>query len=277
MCLIIAVAVAGGCKKEKKQTDTGGSASGGTAAAPVADPNTVEITVDGQSVAKVALKDLDAYPRLDTLVPAEDRRLGTWMSIHFAGPNTSLEKPSQQHPDKVPVLFKNKDGKPAFGMFDPVEHAKHGEPGFRADAITKVEIKLSKQERGGDHQGGTGEGADPTKLVVEINTPQGKKQITGPEILKLPREPQPGNEDTKGWRVQQFLEAAGVTKYESVTLTAVNGASVPLTKKELDPATTVAFIKLNKQGELRFRHYTKQGDGWQPGADLRGLKKIDVK
>jgi hypothetical protein len=275
MCLLVVLLVA--CPSKKKEPDVG---SAGTGSAPVAKPddNGVEIFVDDKSVAKIAAKDLAAWPRLDSLVPMEARRVGTWTQIAFVGaaPST-LEKPAQQHPDKVAVVFPGKDGKPAFGMFDPVEYAKKGEAGFRVDNVRELRLALSKTERGGEHQGGGGEGADITKLVLEIVTKDGKKQLTGPEILKLPREPQPGSDDTKGWRVTQFLEAAGVTKYESITLVDASGATVPLTKKELDPKTSNPFVKLNKSGVLRFRMFTKQGDGWAPGADLRGLTKIEVK
>jgi hypothetical protein len=37
------------------------------------------------------------------------------------------------------------------------------------------------------------------------------------------------------------------------------------------------FIKLNKQGQLRFRMFVKKGAGWESGADLRSLATITVK
>lgn len=262
----------------KKDEPKPGPASG-TAVAPKADDGSVEIFIDEGSVAKLAPKDLAAWPRLDTLVPHDARRLGTWMALSFttgAEPK-KLDRPAQAHPDMVPVVFPGKDGKPAFGMFDAVEYAKKGEPAYRVDQVRSIKLELSKQERGGEHQGGGGEGADITKLVLEITTKDGKKQLTGPEILKLPREAQPGNDDTKGWRVTQFLEAAGVKDFASVTLFDASGASLPLAKKDLDPATHVPFVKLNKSGVLRFRMFEKQGSGWAAGADLRGLAKIEVK
>ena len=275
MCLVVVLAIACGGKKE---SSGGGS---GTGSAPVAkvDDSSVEIFVDDKPVAKVAAKDLAGWPRLDSFLPQEARRIGTWQKLAFttAAAPAALDKPAQNHPDKMPVLFAGSDGKPAFGMFDAVEHAKKGEAGFRVDGVREVRLTLSKMDRGGEHQGGGGEGADITKLVLEIVTKDGKKQLTGPEIVKLPREPQPGSEDTKGWRVTQFLEAVGVTKFESIVLVDASGATVPLTKKELDPATANPFVKLNKSGVLRFRMFTKQGTGWSPGADLRGLTKIEVK
>jgi hypothetical protein len=49
-----------------------------------------------------------------------------------------------------------------------------------------------------------------------------------------------------------------------------------LEKQDLDPKTNVPFVKLNRQGTLRFRVFEKQGDTWQPGPDLRGLVGIEV-
>ena len=281
MCLIVVAAIACGGKKKENEGGGSGGSGPGTGSAPVApvDDGSVAIIVDDLQVAKIPPKDLAGWPRLDSLMPQEARRLGTWQSLAFttAGAPATLAKPAQAHPDMMPVVYPGKDGKPAFGMFDAVEYAKKGEPAYKVEAVREIKLTLSKMERGGEHQGGGGEGADITKLVLTIKTKDGDKQLTGPEILKLPREGEPGRDDTKGWRVQQFLEAVGVTKFDSIVLVDTSGATVPLTKKELDPATATAFIKLNKSGVLRFRMYTKQGEGWNPGADLRGLSKIEVK
>ncbi|MDQ3365489.1 MAG: hypothetical protein M3680_08680 [Myxococcota bacterium] len=279
----------GGCGGKKQEAGPAGgsgsaaitSAAQADAAAATVTDAVVELFVDDRSVAKVTAAQLAAWPRLDTLVPDDARRLGTWTRIGFTtaagGTPTTLDKPSANHPDKVPVLFPGADGTAAFGMFDPVELAKRGQPGFRTDAVRELRITKSTQDRGGDHQGSTGEGADPTKLVVAIKTADGERSLTGAKILALPREPQPGNEDTKGWRITQFLTAAGVTTYTSLVLVDASGMTLPLTKADLDPTTSNPFIKLNKQGALRFRLYKKQGDGWQAGADLRSLVSIQVK
>ena len=41
-------------------------------------------------------------------------------------------------------------------------------PGLRSDDIREIRISISTERRPGDHQGGTGEGGDPTKIVIEI-------------------------------------------------------------------------------------------------------------
>jgi len=61
-----------------------------------------------------------------------------------------------------------------------------------------------------------------------------------------------------------------------VRLSGESGSSVTLEKQDLDPKTSVPFVKLNRQGQLRFRVFKKQGESWQPGPDLRGLTKIEV-
>jgi hypothetical protein len=176
----------------------------------------------------------------------------------------------------VPALFPGDGGKPAFGMFDAVEHAKKGKPGLRSDDVREIRIQLATEGRMGDHQGGTGEGADPAKIVVEIETPAGKSKLTGEQILALPREPMPGAPETKGWRLAQLVEAAGIKKFERlVLLDAGGGTSVIVERKDLT-AKNVPFIKLNKQGSLRLRVMQQVGTGWQAAGELRALATIKV-
>ena len=272
--MFLIVALVASCEKHDKPKEPPPSPS----AAPVKDDGTVEVFINDASVAKITKEQAAKWPRLDSLLPEDDRRLGTWESLTFKpSAGEPLVHPSQTQPDKVPVVFPNKDGKTSFGMFDPVELAKKGEPALRADAVKEIRIKLSTVERGGQHQGGTGEGSDFTKFVLKITTPEGEKQLTGPDILKLPREGQPNQEDTKGWRLNQFLAAGGVTKYTQVTLVDSGGVTLPLEKKDIEAKENVPFIKLNKQGSLRFRMFTKKGNGFESGADLRALTSIQVK
>lgn len=292
----VALVAAGACKKDDRGAGTGGSggsagpgsgagSSGasvgpgpgsGSATAPAAAPGTVEVFVNDASVAKVSPEQIAKWPRLDTLVPEASRRLGTWAAVAITGAKSDeLKRPSTNYPDMVPALFPAADGKPAFGMFDPVEHAKKGKAAFQADAVRELRIKVATEGRSGDHQGGTGEGADPSKIVIAIKTPKGESKLTGEQILALPRESQPGHEDTKGWRLAQLLEAAGIKKFEQLMLLDATGTSVIIERKELD-AKTVPFIKLNKQGALRLRVMKQGGTGWQSAGELRSLAAIQV-
>jgi hypothetical protein len=287
MCSVVAVVAAIGCKKEERPSGGAAGSSGssgsagvavGSGSAPATAPaGTVEIFVDDVSVAKVAAAEIEKWPRLDTLVPEASRRLGTWAKLKLTGARTEeVGRPSQSYPDMVPALFPGEGGKPAFGMFDPVEHAKKGKPGLRADDIREVRIQLASEGRMGEHQGGTGEGVDPTKLVVAIETPAGASKLTGEQILALPREPMPGSEETRGWRLTQLLDAAGIKKFERLVLSdASGGSSVIVERKDLS-AKTVPFIKLNKQGALRLRVLKQVGTGWQTAGELRALAAIKV-
>ena len=277
--LAFGCALAGACQKDSPaQSGGGGSGSGGVAVPAVA--KTVEVFVDDKSVAKVSGDDVAKWPRLDTLLPEEDRRLGTWQMLYLKGPSgapvSEVTRPSTTYPELVPAIFPGEDGSPAFGMFDPVELAKHGKPGLHKDAINEIRIKTAGGDRGGDHVGNVGGNADPSKLVIAIKTPQGNHEFTGAQLLALPREAMPGNEDTKGWRLTKILEAAGIKKFERLVLTDAAGMTLALGKHDFDDKTTVPFIKLNKQGALRFRVLKQQNGGWTPTGDLRALTTIQV-
>jgi hypothetical protein len=290
MCSVVALVAASGCKTEERPAagaaGSGGSAGAitatgsatGLATAPAPVPaGSVEIFVNDASVAKVAAAEIEKWPRLDTLVPEESRRLGTWAKVKLTGAKAeNVPRPSQTYPDMVPALFPGDGGKPAFGMFDPVEHAKHGKPKLRADDIREIRIELASEGRMGEHQGGGGESADPTKLVVQIETPSGASKLTGEQILALPREPMPGTEEPRGWRLAQLLEAAGIKKFERLVLSdAAGGSSVILERKDLN-AKTVPYVKLNKAGVLRVRVLRQVGTGWQTTGELRSLGTIKV-
>ena len=96
------------------------------------------------------------------------------------------------------------------------------------------------------------------------------------ELLALPREGTPGSPDQKGWRLAALLDAAGVKSFAHLVLSDASGNNLTLEKADLSD-TSVPFIKLNKQGALRFRVLKKAGDGWTPSGDLRGLVAIDAK
>jgi hypothetical protein len=274
--LLVAAALLCGCNKTE---DKPAEPAAKPAPAPTvpAKPGGLEIFVNDASVAKLAADQLAKWPRLDTLVPPDDRRLGTWQMVTIvADKSTEVAKPSANYPDMVPAVFPGEGGTAAFGMFDPVELAKHGKPGLRQDRVREIRIKVATEGRGGDHQGGTGEGTDPSKLVIAIKSPEGEFKLTGDQLLALPRQSQPGNEDTKGWNLKQLIEAAGVKKLDKVTALDASGTSLVLEKKELDDKNLVPFLKLNRQGSLRLRVMKKVGDGWQAGGDLRSLATIIV-
>jgi hypothetical protein len=296
ICSVVAVAALAGCDKKKPGGEppavpagsagsagavgsagsAGATAPAGSGAAPATAPGTVEIFINGSSAAKVTPGQIEKWPRLDALVPEDARRLGTWGKVKLTGAKTEeVGRPSQSYPDMVPALFPGEGGKPAFGMFDPVEYAKKGKPGLLAAEIREIRIELATEGRMGEHQGGGGEGADPTKIIVEIEQPSGKSQLTGEQILALPRESLPGSEQTKGWRLAQLIEAAGIKKFERLVLQDAGGSSLILERKDLTPKN-VPIVKLNKAGALRIRVMKQAGTGWQVAGELRSLVGIKV-
>ena len=256
-----------------------GSATGsgsGTAAAA----GTVALFVNNQAVGQVSAAQLASWPRLDTLVPVSARRMGAWDDLFVQGAEpkpAELHRPTDQHPDLVPALFPGTDGSASFGMFDPVELAKHGTPQIREDHVRNIHLNVAQNSGRGQHESGQGGGTDPSKLVIEIITPKGKSQLLGTQLLAIPRVPLPGETGAgRGWTLQTLLDTAGVKQFQELLLTDNAGLNLTLEKADFDPKTSVPYLKLNRQGSLRFNLFKKQGEGWQRSGDLRGLVSVEV-
>jgi hypothetical protein len=272
--LCLALLMSAACSKadsKSQATPTAGSA------APAPAPG-LAIFVDDKQVATVAPAQLASWPRLDTLVPISARRLGTWENVALAGGKPApvdVHAPSSTYPELVPAVFPGADGSPSFGMFDPVELAKHGKPSLEEDGLHEIRIKLAQDSGRGQHEQGAGGGTDPANLKLSIKTPKGEHVVDGKTLLAIPREKQPGG-DGQGWPLATILKAAGVTEYSQLVLNDAAGLALNLDKSAFDPATSVPFIKLNRSGQLRFRVYKKQGDSWTASGDLRGLTAIEI-
>lgn len=269
------IGVVGACDGEKPAK----AAKGSAAVQPPPPPTTVDIFVDDKPVGKIATDQVALWPRLDSLVPTSARRLGTWDTLsikHAVGAPTQLQKPSTAYPELVPVLFPGEGGAPSFGMFDAVELAKKGNPSLREDGVTEIRVVLSHNAGRGenDHQGG--EAVDPTKLELTIKSPTGDTNVTGIQLLGMKRTPPPGEEDAKGWPLSAILALGGVTKYQKIVVSDAKGNSLTLEKQDLDPNKSIPYVKLNRQGALRFIVYKKQGVSWQRGGDLRGLAHVEI-
>jgi hypothetical protein len=288
--VLVLAAVACG-KSDKPAAGTGsaatasGSAAGATpgsaaATAPTPTPippGAVAIFVDDQQVAVVDKAALDAWPRVDALVPQSAQRLGVWEAIAVTGAAPlELKSPADQFPGLVPGLYPTPDG-PAFGMFDLVDLTRRKPPTRgTATAVREVRIKLAADSDRGMNEEGSKAAFDPKTLQIAIEGGT-KPMLTGEEIIELPREAPPnGDTNTQGWKLTTFLAAGGITKFKKLLLSDAAGTTLTLTPAELDPARSVPFFKLNRQGQLRLRLYTKEGDGWVLGGNLRGLTSIKV-
>lgn len=240
----------------------------------------IAILVNGKEVAKLTSGAVAKYPRLDTLLPEDAQRLGTWAEITTVTDDpsavpTGIKSPSQSYPDLVPALYPEAGGA-AFGMFDPVELAKQGKPKVAHTKIREVRVTLLADGMRGqnDHQGGGV--SDPTQLKIQIASPQGAKVLTGPELLALPRVAQPDGGDHQGWDLIAVLDSIGLGKWSELALADADGVSATVARKDLSADKGVAFLKLNRSGAVRFRVYSKTGTGWTTGADVRGLASIKV-
>jgi hypothetical protein len=238
-----------------------------------------QLFVDDKAVATVDAAAVAAWPRLDSLLPEAARRMGKWQAITIknAKPQPAeLANPSQAYREYVPALFPGPDGKVSFGMFDPVELGKHGKPALQEDGVTELRVKLAADNGRGenDHQGGTA--VDPQNIKLSIITPKGEQVMTGDKLLAIPRESMPGGGgDAKGWKLGAVLEAAGIKSFKRVRLTDLKGPTLTLEAADFN-AQTIPFLKLNRQGSLRFRLYKQSGEAWQPAGDLRDLAKIEI-
>jgi hypothetical protein len=275
-CALVVLFLIGACSKgsDKPATKAG---SAGSAAAP-ASPN-VLLFVDDQEVAQVTPEQVAQWPRVDTLVPTAAKRLGKWQNVTLEASSPKpidINQPSTTFPELVPALFPGADGAAAFGYFDPVELAKKGNPQLRQDHVHDVHIKLAQNSGRGENETGEGGGTDPTKLELTVKTAKGESKVTGAQLLEMPRQPPPGENGGMGWPLAAILGKAGVAKYEKLILTDAKGTNLNLEKQDLDPKVAMPFVKLNRQGSLRFIVFKRQGEAWTRGGDLRELARIEV-
>jgi hypothetical protein len=256
------------------------SAAGpGSSVAATGVPGGVELFVNDMTIGSVQPSLIASWPRLDSLVPGDARKLGTWELVTISSGKpapTALAQPATRFPDMVPAVFPGDGGAPAFGMFDPVELARKGKPAMREDRVTAIRIKVAQGGNRGQNDDGGGASADPTQLVIAVKTSAGMSQLTGAQVLALPREPTPGNPDQKGWRLAALLDAAGIKAFAHLVLRDAGGNNLTLDRADVSD-TSVPFLKLNKQGMLRLKVYKKAGDGWNTAGDLRGLTAIEAK
>lgn len=261
-----------------KSTEPPSAGSGGSAQPPPA-ATTTHLFVDDVDVATVQPAQVASWPRVDSLVPEAARRLGKWQAIYIKGtkPKVSeLNKPFETYRDYVPVLFPGANGTISFGMFDPVELGKKGKPALQEDGVLELRVKLAGDSGRGENDHGGGSAQDPTKLELTIKTAKGEQVLTGDQLLAMPRESMPGGGgDAKGWKLLTLLDHAGIKTFEKILLTDAAGLTLTMDRSEIDDKT-VPFVKLNRQGSLRFRVFKQQGDGWTPSGDLRALTKIEI-
>lgn len=274
MCALMAASALWSCKEKKADPPPPTTAPSAPKAPGLA------IYVNQDKVVELDPAKVEAWPRLDSLLPQDARRYGTWTAISGIGSGGPFEikKPGATYGALVPAVYLDATTKaPSLGLFDPVDLANKGTPKVMHVALTELRVSLElNADRGqNDHQGG--EVADLSKLQIEIQAAGKSTTLSSAQLLALPRQAAPDDTtgEHKGWTLEALLGAAEVKGAKRVLLTGEE-LNLTLEEADLDPKLAVPFIKLNRQGSLRFRTYRREGSGWVMGGDLRGLKKIQV-
>lgn len=275
MCVLMAALALGSCKEKKADKPPPTTEQVAVPKAPG-----LAIYVNQDKVVELDQAKVEAWPRLDSLLPQDARRYGTWTAISgigSAGP-FEIKKPGATYGALVPAVYMDAATKgPSLGLFDPVDLAQKGTPKVMHVGLSELRVSLElNADRGqNDHQGG--DVADLSKLQVEVQAAGKSTTLSSAQLLALPRQAAPDDAtgEYKGWTLAAILAAAEVQSAKRVLLTGEE-LNLTLEEADLDPKLAVPFIKLNRQGALRFRTYRKEGSGWTMGGDLRGLKKIQV-
>jgi hypothetical protein len=277
--VLVAVAAASATLAAACQSREPAPAETPTKPAPATAGATMEIVVNGVLVAQLNKGYLSGWPRLPSVLPAEARRMGSWqtLTIHGKGGPVELRRPADKHPDKIFVMFVGTDGTPGFAVMDPVDLARPVPPSDAITQVTKIELRTQSQADLGQNHHDEAEPVDLSALTIKVKTSTGTQVLTGTQLATTPREPPPnGDLDSKGWRLTTLLALAGAPTDHKLVLHAEDGTQLALEPSDLDETSSVPFLKLNRQGALRFRVFVRQGEGWTTTSDLRGVKSIDV-
>jgi hypothetical protein len=276
---LLIVCALGACQKDSKEKKEG--------AAAAKEQHAIELILDGKPVATLDAAKLGAWAPLGSFLPSGTQNIDTWGTIEVTvGDKVErIEDPAAKHAGLVAAVFPARTG-PAFGFFAPQDLAKKGKAQWQREGVSKVAVisrAMMGGQGGGDGAGGGAENegerpAPSADLKITIVGPAGETVFTGDKLASLPTTTAPiGDTDTPGWTIDQILSAAGVSPKGKVVVYGEENANLILEPRDLDPATSKPFIKLNRSGQLRFRLFRKAGDTWDIAGELRGIARIELK
>jgi hypothetical protein len=279
MRLAIAALVAGACGCGNSNA----SSSDDPPPVPAAPPKSkalpgIEVFVNDQSITRLTPDQIQGWVQLPGVLPMQDRRQGMWSQISIKGRGEQpqvLTRPSDAYPDQIPALYPGDNGTLAFGMFQPVEFARHGAASMSVDGAREVRITVDLNSGRGQNDDGNSAVGDPRTIELTIKGPKGPQTIKGDKLIATPFDPSPNGSKDQGWKLTTLLANAGVTAFKQLILTDATGAKLTLDKTDVSD-TSVPFVKMNKQAKLKVRVWKKNGDGWTEAKNLRELKSIDV-
>ncbi|MCE9574220.1 MAG: hypothetical protein K8W52_13820 [Deltaproteobacteria bacterium] len=302
IAVVSALVLGLGCGKGGGGGGTGGgngNGNGNGSGRAAAAPGSVEIYVGGKVVATADAKWAARWAPLAELVPAEARNPKSWnvLEIHTAsGRVTTMPEPASTQPDLIAALFPGKDGID-FGMFTAEALSKKGTPTMIETNVVDVRVKFTPGAPGamggagsaGSAAGGSGgaegggqhkddQGPDLSVVTLNIKQPSGAHLLTGEELGKIAKvAPPTGDTETTGWDVASILAAQKIKPTGKVVVSDDTGAAVEIAAGDLVPAKSLAFLKLNKQSQLRFRLFQKtEGGTWAVTGELRGVTQIEI-
>ncbi|MEO8698930.1 MAG: hypothetical protein ABI867_02770 [Kofleriaceae bacterium] len=110
------------------------------------DRRDIDVYVDAIPVATIGAHQFASWPQVDRQLPP-DATLDRWLAVTLetAGDSVELLKPLSKYPNTVPVVFE-KDGQPAFGLFDPRALEHHGAPRFVVAGVREIRIELAHDD-----------------------------------------------------------------------------------------------------------------------------------
>ena len=171
----------------------------------------------------------------------------------------------------VKVVIKTQDDRGQAAAEAMAQHTTHGDEHGAAHGS-------DDSSGAGGHQGDNKARPVPTSaLTIAIKSAAGESVLTGDQLVGLPAITAPvGDMETPGWNLLDVLKVAGLDKARAVNLSDDEGSNLRLEGADFDPAATVLYIKLNRQGQIRFRRYGKKRGAWEMTGELRGISKIAV-
>ena len=112
-------------------------------------------------------------------------------------------------------------------------------------------------------------------MTLALTDARGTRTIDRPALDALPAATAPlGDVETKGWSLAELLAAAKAKPGKRWLLVDESGAKLELAAADLTPARGFGFLKLNRQGQIRFKWFVREGEAWKSAGDLRGLTSI---
>ncbi|MCB9560673.1 MAG: hypothetical protein H6709_24675 [Kofleriaceae bacterium] len=253
---------------------------------PTAEGSRVTLTVDGKEVGSVDRGRAGQWPPLAALLPESARDPAGWGSLEVelaTGKPIKFDGPAAGSPGHVAALYPGTSGI-SFGMFTPEQLAQKGKPGRELPNVVAIRLTLKVGGRGGGDSGGGGNESDTERprpsaaLTFTIKAGDQEVVFTGDKLESIPTITAPiGDTDTPGWSLVDVMKAAGVEPKGRLFIEGTEGANLLLEASDLDPATAVLFIKLNRSGQLRFRIFRKTATTWEIGGELRGIHSIELR